>query len=232
MGVVFVNLSGDAQPFEKEFETLLKRWKDFDLPIHHGGPGSSFKLELDTNWKLAVENYCESYHLPFVHPTLNEYSKLEDHENILGEGPWSGQLTHAYNSPLDDHGKGFQKFENLPDRWSKSAEYMAVYPNVLLGVHNDHTYAIVIEPIAPGKSKEHVEIYYSSPQSTDDEWTRLRQANTGFWTEVFKEDIGVVEAMQKGRKASGFDGGHFSPVMDEATHHFHSWISGQLTRNL
>ena len=35
-----------------------------------------------TNWKLAVENYCESYHLPWVHPGLNSYSRLEDHYHI------------------------------------------------------------------------------------------------------------------------------------------------------
>ena len=32
--------------------------------------------------KLAVENFCESYHLPWVHPELNIISKLEDHYNI------------------------------------------------------------------------------------------------------------------------------------------------------
>jgi hypothetical protein len=28
------------------------------------------------------------------------------------------------------------------------------------------------------------------------------------------------------RKADGFDGGHFSPVMYESTHHFHRWVAG------
>lgn len=54
----------------------------------------------------------------------------------------------------------------------------------------------------------------------------LRQKNTTFWKEVFTEDVGVMEAMQEGRKADGFDGGYFSPVMDEATHHFHRWVVG------
>jgi hypothetical protein len=29
-----------------------------------------------------------------------------------------------------------------------------------------------------------------------------------------------------GRKADGFDGGHFSAVMDKATHHFYRWVAG------
>ena len=57
-------------------------------------PGSSFRSTLDFHWKLAVENYCETYHLTFVHPALNSYSQLEEQFNIMdtpnyaGQGPW------------------------------------------------------------------------------------------------------------------------------------------------
>ena len=58
----------------------------FDLTLHHGGPESSFILDVNSNWKLAVENYSESYHLPWVHPGLNSYSRLQDHYNIVEYG--------------------------------------------------------------------------------------------------------------------------------------------------
>jgi len=45
---------------------------------------------------------------------------------------------------------------------------------------------------------------------------------------VFEEDIFVVEGMQRGRHASLFDGGKFSPVMDSPTHCFHHWVATQL----
>ena len=56
LDVVFVNISGDAEPFEVYFKDILERWKEFDKPIYHGGEESSFKLQVETNWKLAVEN--------------------------------------------------------------------------------------------------------------------------------------------------------------------------------
>ena len=49
-----------------------------------------------------------------------------------------------------------------------------------------------------------------------------------FWKKIFKEDIYVVEGMQKGRYGGKFDGGTFSPVMDRSTHNFHIWITQQL----
>lgn len=225
LDVVFINLSADAAPFEQHFATMLDRWRDFDKPVFHSGGDSSFQLDVATNWKLAVENYCESYHLPFIHPGLNSYSRLEDHENILGDGPWSGQLTRVYSAQLDAEGRSFAGFEALPERWERNAEYLALYPNVLMGVHKDHTFAIVLQPCGPQRTIEHVEVYYAQPQMTEPQWADMRARNSELWKSVFVEDIGVVESMQKGRSASAFDGGHFSPVMDESTHHFHQWIA-------
>ena len=227
LGVVFVNLSGDAPPFEEAFASLLERWADFDKPIHYAGAESAFELEVQTNWKLAVENYCESYHLPFIHPGLNSYSRLEDHDNILGDGPWSGQLTRVYNPTLDDTGRSFDLFADLPQRWDSNGEYIAVYPNVLLGVHKDHTFAMILEPVSRERTREHVAIHYAAESALSDDMADLRERNATQWREVFIEDIGVVESMQRGRRASRFDGGHFSAVMDESTHHFHCWIAGQ-----
>ena len=56
----------------------------------------------------------------------------------------------------------------------------------------------------------------------------LRARNTAQWKEVFKEDIFVVEGMQKGRYAPMFDGGRFSPAMDGPTHMFHDWVAGRM----
>lgn len=231
LDVVFINLSGDAAPFETHFAGVLERWREYAKPVHHAGGESSFRLEVNTNWKLAVENYCESYHLPFIHPGLNEVSKLEDHANILSEGPFSGQLTRAFTQSVDEHGRSFTAFEGLSERWNCEAEYLSLYPNVLMGVHKDHTFAILLEPVSEGKTLEHVEIYYASSDMADETWLEMREQNAAFWKNVFSEDIGVVEAMHLGRMADGFDGGHFSPVMDESTHHFHRWIAGQFCKS-
>ena len=57
----------------------------------------------------------------------------------------------------------------------------------------------------------------------------LKDRNSAQWKEVFEEDIFVVEGMQRGRQAIGFDGGRFSPAMDGPTHLFHSWVAAKMT---
>jgi len=222
--VVWINVSGDAPPFEEAMADIMARWAEFDRPLFHGGPDSRFRLEVATNWKLAVENYCESYHLPWVHPGLNSYSRLEDHYNIETPGEYSGQGTLVYRQLSDENGHKFPDFEGLSGKWDTAAEYIAVYPNVLLGVHRDHVFAIVLVPEGPERTVEHVHLSYARPD-TDKE---LRMRNTRLWKTVFEEDIFVVEGMQRGRHATGFDGGRFSPAMDSPTHCFHDWVAGKI----
>ena len=89
LDLIIVNISNNEIPFDKYIKPLSKRWaqfwseKDRKL-IKHAGDFGYFKLNAKCNWKFAIENYCESYHLPWVHPSLNSYSKIEDHYHIQG----------------------------------------------------------------------------------------------------------------------------------------------------
>ncbi|MCK0148678.1 aromatic ring-hydroxylating dioxygenase subunit alpha [Marivita sp. S6314] len=222
--VVWINMSGKAPAFEDAMADVIARWSDFEQPLYHGGEDSRFTLTVNGNWKLAVENYCESYHLPWIHPGLNSYSRLEDHYNIELDGVTSGQGTLVYRQLKGDTGQSFADFEALDAKWDAGAEYLSIYPNVLLGVHRDHAFAIILLPDGPGVTKEAVHLYYATP-ATDG---TLRTRNAEMWKEVFEEDIFVVEGMQKGRRAPGFDGGRFSPAMDGPTHCFHRWAASRL----
>ncbi|WP_298836176.1 aromatic ring-hydroxylating dioxygenase subunit alpha [uncultured Roseobacter sp.] len=224
MDVVWINVSGTAPAFEEVNADLLARWHEFSVPLYHGGAESRFTLEVNCNWKLAVENYCESYHLPWVHPGLNSYSRLEDHYHIEEPGRFSGQGTLVYRQLRGDNGETFPDFEGLSARWDTAAEYITAFPNVLLGVHRDHTFAIILQPEGPERTLEHVHLYYAQPD-TD---AALRDSNAAQWKTVFAEDVFVVEGMQRGRHAVSFDGGRFSPVMDNPTHLFHDWVAGRL----
>jgi phenylpropionate dioxygenase-like ring-hydroxylating dioxygenase large terminal subunit len=228
--VVFVNIDGTAAPFEEVHADLIARWKDFDQPMYHGGATSSFKLEVASNWKLAVENYCESYHLPWVHPDLNTISRLEDHYNIEVPGQYSGQGSYCYQQLKSEDGTSFPAFDKLSEFWDTGAEYVAIFPNVLLGAHCDHTYAILLEPKGLNKTCEHVEIYYARPPQETEDLEPLRIQNAAQWKAVFEEDIFVVEGMQRGRHGTFFDGGRFSPAMDGPTHCFHHWVASCVQR--
>jgi len=222
--VIFVNISESAVPFETHHHELLERWSEFKGPVYHGGHDSRFQLQLKANWKLVVENYCESYHLPWIHPNLNTYSRLEDHYHIESPGKFSGQGTHVYRQIRDEDGSVFPDFPNLSEKWTTAGEYITFFPNVMVGVQRDHLFVILLNPVDVNCTREDIHLYYA----TDDTSETLRKKNTQQWRSVFLEDVSAVEGMQLGRSAPGFDGGRFSPAMDGPTHLFHDWVAQQL----
>ena len=165
--IVFVNMSGDAPEFADLHAELIARWSEFEVPAFHGGEDSKLLLDCRTNWKLAVENYSESYHLPWVHPGLNSYSRLEDHYHIEKPGKFWGQGTKVYRQITGADGEKFPDFPGLSEKWATAGEYLTVAPNVLLGVQRDHTFAIILEPRGALRTLEHIHIYYASENTPD-----------------------------------------------------------------
>lgn len=225
-GTVFINVSGDAPSFEEEHENIIARWKEFDQPFSVPSKSSMFSMSLDTNWKLAIENFCESYHLPWVHPELNVISPIEAHYNIDDGDGYSGQGSLNYRQIQGKNGSKFPDFKAISDKWDTESEYVSFFPNVLMGVHRDHAYSVILMPKGPEKIEERVAMFYA--EDLDDNWADMLAENARIWRDVFSEDIGVVEGMQKGRHGPMFDGGKFSPVMDGPTHIFHKWVARKM----
>ncbi len=226
--IVFVNVSGDAPDFTDYASKLIRRWHEHEQPMYHGGPVSAFKFDVDCNWKLAVENYCESYHLPWVHPGLNSYSRLEDHYHIEEPGHFAGQGTKVYRQIEGGGGERFPDFDGLGRFWDQGAEYIVLFPNVMLAAQRDHGYAIILLPQGPERTIERNEIYYSFDPTERSDLAALIAKNSDQWRSVLEEDLFVIEGMQRGRHGVKFDGGKFSPRMDGPTHVFHRWVADSI----
>ncbi len=229
-GVIFVNVDGKAPAFQDYAARLIDRWRELDQPLHHGGVESGFPFDVACNWKLAVENYCESYHLPWIHPGLNVYSRLEDHYHIEEPGHFSGQGTTVYRQIKGEGGATLPDFAGLSDFWDEGAEYAVLYPNVMFGVQRDHAFVILLQPQGPERTIERNEIFYAFDPATRPDMAPIIEKNAAQWKSVLREDLFVIEGMQKGRHGQYFDGGKFSPVMDNPTHLFHRWVADQIAR--
>ena len=231
MDMIFVNLNDNEIEFNEYIKPLESRWskfisKDDQNLIRHANDYGYIKLNVKSNWKFAIENYCESYHLPSIHPELNKTSNISDHYHIQGlPNRFAGQGTKVYNPKF----KGKEKFPCFPN-WPKNkehiAEYVALFPNVMLGIHKDHFYAYWLEPVDHKYTKEHMEIYYVGEKAANSKkFKSLRKQNYKLWKAIQTEDLNIIEGMQEGRNSPSYNGGNFSPIMDNPTHHFHKWVA-------
>ncbi|MBX2868533.1 MAG: aromatic ring-hydroxylating dioxygenase subunit alpha [Acidiferrobacterales bacterium] len=231
MGVLFINLSGEAPIFEESAAAMISRYQklmgpDAEQLLKKGGDDSDLSISLKCNWKLAVENYLEAYHLPFIHPALNTYSPLSKHTPEIFSDNAAGQVTSTFDpGHSSDH-----PLPMLPS-WDKdqttTGEYPVLYPNLLLGFQANHVFAMIIIPESPGTCREELSIFYVGDAATSEEFDTQRSENMSAWIGVFNEDIEPCERMQIGRNSPGFTGGAFSPILDRCSHHFHQWIARQ-----
>lgn len=229
MGMIFINLSGNEIPFHDFISPLVERWEVFTGPdvlndLHVAASFSQNSFEIAANWKLAIENYCEAYHLPWVHPELNSYSPLDQHVNLHVNDYMSGQGSLNYTlSEVSGH--SLPAFANWPSQRLKEGEYISLFPNVLLGLQVDHAFAIILQPLACNETIEKLQLFYVNEEAVGESMADCRAAVMEAWQLVFSEDIFAVEGMQLGRNSPGFKGGVFSPVLDTPTHDFHKWVA-------
>ena len=234
MDIIFVNINSNEIDFKEYVKPLEERWSKFikkedqELIVHSKDYGY-FNLEVNCNWKFAIENYCESYHLPTIHPELNRVSNINDHYHIQGlPNRFAGQGSKNYQQLIKGN-KKFNTFPNWDKNLLKNSEYIALFPNVMIGLHIDHFYIFWLEPLSINKTREHMQMYYVGDESANGkELYELRKENARFWKDVMLEDINAIEGMQEGRNSPVYNGGNFSPTMDQPTHQFHKWVANSL----
>ncbi|MFT5260364.1 MAG: choline monooxygenase [Saprospiraceae bacterium] len=232
MGILFINLSGEAPAFEVDARDAIERANAF-----MGDSGEAMlrapkevsdnmSITLQANWKFAIENYLEAYHLPSIHPGLNSYSPLSEHAPLVHGEKLAGQVTSTFDPQFGD-GKSLPMFPDWDELEISTGDYPALYPNLLLGFQANHVFAMIIHPETPITTREEVKIFYCGDAATDADLADLREVTGVNWMEVFDEDIDPCERMQLGRSSPGYSGGAFSPTLDICSHHFHKWVANQ-----
>ena len=229
LDLVFVNLSGDAEPFQTFVAPLAERFErlggtDYERRLRPAATHGVFQLDVRSNWKLALENNLDAAHLPWIHPTLNRQSPLKDHYCFFDSSWFAGQGSSAYDT-VPHQGPPLPRIEAWPVR---TGEYPCLYPNLFVAGHGDHFWTMVLEPVAPDRTVERWRSYFVDAAADGAEFEPARAAIRERWASILGEDMAVVEGMQRGRSSPAFDGGIFAPVLDPPLHHFHRWVANRL----
>ena len=229
LDLVFVNLSGDAPPFEAHVAPLADRLRrlggdGYEARLRPAATHGAVRFDVGANWKLAIENNLDAAHLPWVHPSLNRQSPLEDHYCFFGGDRFAGQGSSAYDT-VDYPGPPLPRIEAWPDR---TGEYPTLFPNAFVSGHGDHFWTMVLEPVAPDRTIERWRSYFVDGGADEPRWEGARAAIRERWERILGEDLDVVEGMQRGRRSPAFRGGVFAPVLDPPVHRFHRWVAHRL----
>ena len=216
LGLVFVNLDGDAASLLETLGDLPGRLEPHDLSGMRLAARKDWEIEC--NWKVYVDNYLEGYHIPIVHPGLMkeiDYSRYETETS----GCWS--LQHSPIRPRAD-----AKLRRDPRGSESDAEYYWVYPNLMLNVYPDNFSTNRIVPLSPRRTLTVFEWFFQDPWRASVQET-VRQT-IEFSDEIQREDVAICEAVQKGLESKTYDTGRFSVRRESGVHHFHRMYASAL----
>ncbi|MGH8400761.1 MAG: aromatic ring-hydroxylating oxygenase subunit alpha [Gammaproteobacteria bacterium] len=204
-GLVFVAVSEPVVTLEQLLHGIRERIQPIELPklqFH-----SSVTYDVTCNWKVYVDNYLEGYHLPHVHPGLNQLLDYRSYATTLAE--W-----YSYqHSPLDGTRGPYQAGE---------AHYYFIYPNLMLNILPDRLQTNLVLPVSAGRCQILFDYYYTETGSKAAQ--QMIAEDLRFSDEVQQEDIGICERVQLGLESGSYHVGRLSPKREAGVHHFQELV--------
>jgi len=209
---VFVNVSGDAQPFDEFIAPIASRLEgmDFDQAKLVGVIDLGV---VDCNWKFLVENFIEPYHVQFVHASTTD-QPLVDHY-IVDDGHCQGS---AVDLEEDDEGG-----DGSGNTLAVSSRYLTLFPTFVFGRYFPDQMGVHLNvPLGPNKTLQRRAIYMTdgTELSTEDA-EKLKK----LWVDVHIEDHEMCIRLQEGRKSKiAANGGVLSPHWEKSVRNFQEQV--------
>ncbi len=238
-GFVFVALTDNPPPFEKNFDLPLNRLDTW--PLQELVVGHTLLKIIQSNWKIFWENYNECLHCPSVHPQLSQLVPIYG-RGLLEERDdpqWSahaadpdpkfkgGLRRGAATWSLDGKTTGIP-FPRLSEADRQAGHiYMTSLPSVFLVGHVDYVRVVRLLPLGPERTELRVE-YLFSPQTLADPNFDIRNV-VDFTNTVMTEDAQVCELNQLGLRAGPHVRGVVMPE-EYVIRQFHEWVRAELAR--
>ena len=214
---IFVNLSGQAEDFESLLAPIESRLEGYDFSTLKFAQSLAF--EINANWKLALENFIEPYHVFSCHPWLNGFVGMAERcapgfeDKVLFCGYEFGQTDPA-------RGGALPWFPNLPAEKQNRGDWFVLFPNFAFEIFPDQVDIFIAHPDGPTRCRETIALYFVGDGADSEAYAEARTHVVQNWHDLNREDIGVIERMQAGRRSEGFDGGVLSPYWDPVLQHF------------
>jgi len=226
---VFVNIDGKAAAFDDYMAPATRAYEDWNLGAHRLAHYQPF--DFHANWKLVVENFCDTYHVFMVHPGLDEAQTPKDRFAMRPDG------VHMFNHiVIGAAGGGLtpEKVRRLPDLTGVTEAQKAVspfcnlFPNVTMALFRSSVMFFSYEPVDVDRTIMHVWFYIAPEAAESETYAAGREELYANWANLNDEDAGICRRLQEGRSCDGYDGGRFAPYWDAGTLHFHRQVADAL----
>lgn len=237
--LVWVALEDDVPPLEEWLSQITPRAANYrmDELTYVGGR----KWRIACNWKMYVDNYMEGYHIPFIHPGLNQGLSPTVYTYELGR--WSNQQYGAEPHPRGPGSRvasvlgSVQAFRTLkpPMEGLDAAErngyyFFWLFPCHTLNFMPDGFLLMSVRPIDVELTESTFSWWF--PEETALDRKLLQAAVVNFGHLVNTEDVEICTHAQKGMRSSVYHQGRYSAEQEKCLHHFHRLATAYMEPHL
>lgn len=220
-GFIFVNLDPDCEPLESflgDFEERFGRY-DTEEMVYIGG----LRYEVNSDWKVAVENGNECYHCPTVHPeTLKPFYRdhsAYDQTRIRGNYTLFQWKDYIASTKTRDAGQ-LNSLKTLglseSDVEDNCLQMPNTFPNCQFNFSPSWANTLIPWPAGPRKCRVTFDFFAHKWKGCVDDASEALK-----WIDfVLKQDWRICEQQQAGLNSEVFVGGKVNEL-ENVINHFH-----------
>ncbi len=215
-GLILVNLDDTASDFDADMAGLEATILDHLPRMPEFAAAYRFDFDIAANWKLVVDNFSEGYHIPVAHRKLAQ---------VLDTGVDEALIRPRFAHFKSSSRSGYEGLELEPGAPYRS---WTIWPNLCMLSQPGCENLIVLRmaPNGTGRCRERVDILAPKAERP----ANLAEIKTLFAEHFNREDIAIVESVQRGVSSLGYDQGRY--VADEGEewysesglHRFHAQV--------
>lgn len=213
-GFVFVAITGNPRPVREVWGELGDELSPYRFEDMEALTPISFE-HWDVDWKIVMDNYLESYHVPIGHPGLNRLftPDYDDQRGVPGiargaswfrEQPSSRWMERTYQKMIGG------LTQHLPEPNRRCWRFYSMLPNLGIDVMPDQMDFFQILPNGPGKSIIRGAVY-GLPDSRR-EMRIARFLSDRINRQTNREDTWLCERVQRGLQSSSYVPGRLSTL--------------------
>lgn len=174
------------------------------------------------NWKLLVENAMETYHTGVVHART---VGAQQSRSLQTRGAWEAiqVLNRSSIAVLGEEPPPFPEIAGLSDQAREGTYFTIIHPTTQFAVAQDCLWWLAVRPIAPDRSM--LSVGGCLPESAIALPNFGRDAAVYYerWQKVAEEDVGILEAQQRGLASPHYRPGPLS-WRDNQVHRINRWV--------
>ena len=224
---VFVNLDGEAPPLEEYIATVTDHFSHWDISQFRYAHYDAF--EFRCNWKLAVENFCDTYHVFKVHQELDRAYVPEQRATAQPDGihmfMFNMLAGPGRGLTFDAKGPELPPLPGVPDELARAQPSCNLFPNVTIAISPGNLQFVMFEAVGPDRCVMHMWFYFVGDAAESAEHEQARKMVYAEWAHINAEDEGICRRLQEGRSCDAYDGGRLAPYWDVGTAHFHRHLA-------